>query len=376
MRSRWFHTPVLHTPVEGYEKKASWLELFYDLIFVAAFIQLGNALSKHPDIPGFLAFAGLFVPLWISWTGFSFYMNRYTVDDFVHRVIVFVQMFAVGGMAVSAPHLLDGHHKGFAFAYAIAQLLVTVMYIRTWKQAADGRAYSKYWGGVFALAGIVWFISIFIEPPWTYAFWAIGVALVFASPFSKQSRALTERFPIDHEHLSERYGLLAIIVLGESFVKVLTGLGEEGAALGTFFQASVLLILTCCIWWIYFDDVAGSHIRQERFTPIIWLYAHLPLQIAITASGVAIKKVVMIHSLTEPMKAEYRRLFAGTIGLTILSVTISGHGGTYGQTIYARHTYYPEDVQPGHQFVDNTSELPDGRIMIDYGMFHDTEPQP
>jgi inward rectifier potassium channel len=55
-------------------------------------------------------------------------------------------------------------------------------------------------------------------------------------------------------------------------------------------------------------------------------------------------------------------------------VTLIGHDGTYGQTVYARHVYYPEDVRVDHRFVDVMSQLPDGRFMIDYGKFHDTVP--
>lgn len=55
-------------------------------------------------------------------------------------------------------------------------------------------------------------------------------------------------------------------------------------------------------------------------------------------------------------------------------VTLIGHDGTYGQTVYARHVYYPEDVRIDHHFVDVISQLPDGRFMVDYGKFHDTVP--
>src|SRR5262245_29001972 len=100
MRSRWYHRPLLHTITT--EKRATWLELFYDLIFVAAFIQLGNGLSERVNALGFINFFGAFLPLWMVWTGFTFFNNRFTIDDFVHRLQVFLQMLAVGGIAISA----------------------------------------------------------------------------------------------------------------------------------------------------------------------------------------------------------------------------------------------------------------------------------
>jgi len=58
----------------------------------------------------------------------------------------------------------------------------------------------------------------------------------------------------------------------------------------------------------------------------------------------------------------------------MIIVTLMGHDGTYGQTTYGRYVYYPENVRLGHHFVDVTSRLDDGRLVIDYGKFHDTVP--
>jgi inward rectifier potassium channel len=55
--------------------------------------------------------------------------------------------------------------------------------------------------------------------------------------------------------------------------------------------------------------------------------------------------------------------------------TVMGHDGTYGQTVYARRTYYPEEIRVHHRFVDVLSRLADGRMQIDYGLFHDTVPE-
>jgi inward rectifier potassium channel len=61
-------------------------------------------------------------------------------------------------------------------------------------------------------------------------------------------------------------------------------------------------------------------------------------------------------------------------GDTILGfvVTLVGHDGTYGQTIYARHLYSSDDLRCNERFVDIISELDDGRLLVDYDRFHDT----
>lgn len=319
MRSRWFHVPHFHTAESG-EKKASWLELFYDLVFVAAFIQLGNELAHDFNLNRFLVFAGVFVPIWMAWTGFTYYANRFTVDDFTHRMLVFAQMFAVGGMAIFAPGVLRGEPERFALAYALAQALVGVLYYRSWRQLERGRDYSAYWGWVFGVGALAWAISVVVPSPTRYLLWAAGLGALLSSPFARRSRILNERYPIDFEHLSERYGLLTLIVLGESFVKVLAAVSVD-APLGTLGQAALTLLITCSVWWIYFDDVAGSHLKPGRILPAFWLFAHIPVQLGITATGVALKKAVDFH-LYDPAPYAYRWLLCGALAIAMLGVAL------------------------------------------------------
>ena len=44
------------------ERKVTWLELFYDLVYVATIIQMGNMLSHDISWLGFLKFIALFIP--------------------------------------------------------------------------------------------------------------------------------------------------------------------------------------------------------------------------------------------------------------------------------------------------------------------------
>ncbi len=324
MRSRWFHRPVLHTAAghhaEG--KRVTWLELFFDLIFVAGIIQLGDGLSEDVSLRGFGLFALHFTPLWLAWSGFTFYENRYNVDDFLHRTLVLLNMFALGAMAICSREAIAGEPMGFSLAWSAAMGLIAVMHLRSWIQDPDSRDYSRFWGGAFLISAALALASAFLPPPWTYGVWGVTVATVLVAPMSQVARAISERHPIDQEHLSERYGLLTIIVLGESFVKVLSYLTfEYGAEFGYLLKGFFALSLTCAVWWIYFDDVAGAEIKKQRGAWVVWLYGHLPLAMAITGLGVAVKKAVTF-SFEDPGTSYYVWLLAGTLAMTLLSVAL------------------------------------------------------
>jgi len=319
MRSRWLHAPYLHSPALGLPKRATWLELFYDLVFVAAFIQLGNGLAGDVSVSAVRTFAGTFLELWVAWTGFTFFVNRFTVDDFLHRSLVLVQMFAVAGMALAAPFALQGRPEALAVSTGVAQLLVSAMHLRAYVQVPEARDYARYWTLVFGVAGLGWLVSSVV--PHGVGAWlcAVSTAAVLVAPLSERSRVMTERLPIDFEHLGERYGLLTIIVLGESFVKVLGALAADTHGASLYVAGSEVLLLTCGIWWVYFDGVAGSEVRSGRGQWIVWLYGHIPLQLGIVLFGVAIKHALHF-AWNEPAEDRYRYLLAGSLALVYFAV--------------------------------------------------------
>jgi low temperature requirement protein LtrA len=323
MHSRWYHPPKLHLQRHGHEKKVGWLELFYDLIFVAGIIQLGDFLAANGGLGDFGLFALHFAPLWLAWTGFTFYANRFTVDDVVHRLLVILNMFAVGAMAIGSRAAMEGRPAVFALAYAASAAVLAIMYARTVQKDAEARDYSRYWGGVFAATGVLFAASAALPTPYGYFLWAAAMVLILAAPLSSVATSLQERHPLDMEHLAERFGLLTIIVLGESFVKVLSyltssGLGEQlGYQLKGFFNLGI----TCSLWWLYFDDIAGAQVKERRGHWMSWLFGHLPLALGLTAVGVAVKKAIKIE-LHEVPDEGTRWLLAGSLALVFISIAV------------------------------------------------------
>ena len=102
----------------------SWLELYFDLIFVVSIIQAGNLLSNDVSFHGLMRFSIVFTMLWWSWISTTTYFNTYVVDDVLHRLIVLTQMFVIGHMAILVGQGFSGHSGWFATAYAINRLLV------------------------------------------------------------------------------------------------------------------------------------------------------------------------------------------------------------------------------------------------------------
>jgi low temperature requirement protein LtrA len=110
------------------ERRATWLELFYDLGFVVTVSTLASRLSGDYSPVSALQFVGLFVPVWWAWVGHTIYATRFDTDDVTHRVCTFALMLAAAAMAVQIPYALEGGSAGFAAAYVGARLSLLVLY--------------------------------------------------------------------------------------------------------------------------------------------------------------------------------------------------------------------------------------------------------
>ena len=83
-------------------RRASWLELFFDLIFVAAVAQVGVPLGVDYTLHGLVRYGLMFLLIWWAWLGHTMYSTRFDADDIVQRLLTLLQIFAAAAMAAAA----------------------------------------------------------------------------------------------------------------------------------------------------------------------------------------------------------------------------------------------------------------------------------
>jgi low temperature requirement protein LtrA len=275
-------------------RRATWLELFYDLVFVVVIFQLAHNLEEDFSLYGFLGFLALFVPVWWSWIGAVFYATRFDTDDLGHRILVLLQMVGAAALAVNVSDGLGNNSVGFALSYAAIRIILVLEYIRAGKNNSFSPATPliRLYTRGFLCAAILWIISAFIPPPFRFILWGIGLAIDFATPFTA-GRRLYSQFAPHISHLPERMGLFTIIVLGESVLEVVVGVQNRGFDIYSMSMLGLGLSIPFSLWWLYFDSVDGAPIRALREKGRIglyslWLFGHFPLVVAITLLGVGL----------------------------------------------------------------------------------------
>ncbi|MEN8040957.1 MAG: low temperature requirement protein A [Actinomycetota bacterium] len=286
--------PRLQTLSEG-ERSATWLELFYDLVFVATVAMLGTRLAADTSVVGWLSYVGYFVLVWWLWASHTFYADRYDTDDLVYRFLAGAQMVAIAMLAASVSTGPSASTAVFATAYATARILLLLLYLRAYRFVPETKELVRGYLVGFGAGAAVWTLSIIVPEPARFWFWGIALAIDFATPFVV--RKAQAAAPLDVSHLPERFGLFIILVLGETIVAVAVGLSHVEWQMSTTIIGIAGVSMASALWWIHFDNVDGSVVRRKgggkAWRPTVWIYSHLPLAIGLAMVGVGIEHAIV-----------------------------------------------------------------------------------
>jgi low temperature requirement protein LtrA len=281
------------------ERSVSFLELFYDLSYVVIIAELAHILVKDLNLLSVFGFIGLFILVWWAWSNGTFYHELHGNNDLRTRIFTFSQMFALAGMAIFAHNALSVGYVGFAVSYAFFLLILGFLWMRTGVHDVTHRnIFRPYSLGFFATA-IVFIISAFTPIEISFYLWALGAAVSLLLPllFTRENKRIDK---VASEHakrirpsLVERFGLLTIIVLGEVIVAVVRAASHYevlniSQILITFFGLSIAVGM----WWVYFDFVSHKLPVQVQKWRYFWMYLHLPLTMAIAATGAGVLTVL------------------------------------------------------------------------------------
>ena len=278
------------TKLPNQEQRATWLELFFDLVFVTALDQLARRFGEDNSVRGFGVFALMFVAVWWAWVGNTLFAGRYGNEGRAYRWGTALQLLSVGGLALGVLGDLKDVGGFFSVLFVINRTILVGMYAAQVKDASSPEL-ARTQIRTFSLSTLIWLISVWLPPGWQQVAWGVAVGVdAVASLVSRRVQGQNLPHP---EHLPERVGLLTIISLGAIITEVVGGAGSQELTLTSQLPAGLSLLTTLALFKLYFDEardlpVLLAHRDGRVGTLLLWLYTHLPLTLALTALGVGI----------------------------------------------------------------------------------------
>ncbi|KAI8636482.1 bacterial low temperature requirement A protein-domain-containing protein [Parasitella parasitica] len=277
----------------GVEKAASWLELFYDLFFVATLTQFTH--SHHiTDWQSLGLYAQWFVITWWAWCASSLYTSRFDRDDVVHHIYKLIEMCAVIGMAGSSEYFLNS--SGYVYGYIALKAVLALEYFVVFVVALLAKSKSRIALAFYVFANLLsialWASSLSILEKETHRIlWYMGVlSEVLVNVVVRDDKALSWAA----SHLAERLGLLSLIVLGENLMGLVTLVSVAGNYLIIVVPNFIAVFIIFGFFFMYFEDFNKEIFLHNKYHQI-WVYLHFPLHLCQVAFGISLIDILKIY---------------------------------------------------------------------------------
>jgi len=319
---RWFwQPPRAHGEIEA-ERRVSFLELFYDLVYVVVISQAARELATSVSVRGYLEFLVVLGVVWVAWANGTLYYELHGREDGRTRTFVFIQMAILALLAVFTARAAGETGAAFGVVYIGFLAVMTWLWYTVRRQDRPEYMASTARYLVAMVASIAVFaVSTALPTDARLIVWALFSIgwLAFMLVFGWASRRAPVAGIVPTDAMVERFDLLIIIVLGEVVTGVVNGLGgadHDPATLGTGFAA---LMVGFGLWWIFFD-VGGRRLpRLDGLAVNAWMELHLPIALAIVGAGAAMVGLIEhAHAAAAPAATSW--LLAGSVALALIAL--------------------------------------------------------
>ncbi|OAK53189.1 low temperature requirement protein A [Rhodococcoides kyotonense] len=237
---------------------ASSLELFFDLVFVVAVsiasVQLHHALTEDHIAQGLVSYLMVFFAIWWAWMNFTWFATSFDTDDWLYRAMTVVQMAGVLVLAAGIePAFTDENYAVLVFGYVVMRIAMIAQWLRASRSPDHKTTALTYAFGIGGVQ-ILWILWLFVPGgPWQIVCFVALAAVEVSIPVVAERNGSTPWHP---HHITERYGLFTLILLGESLLAsanaIIEALHDETALAPLISIAVLTLVVTASLWWIYF----------------------------------------------------------------------------------------------------------------------------
>ena len=287
--------------------RVTYVELFFDLVFVFAVTQISHTLLAHFTLLGVLQVTLLFLAVWWVWVFTSWITNWLDPEQTPVRLLLFAMMLGGLVLSTSIPTAFDGRGLWFAIAYAAMQVGKTIfLWVATPLSRPRTRMNAIRITAWLSMSAIFWIAGGLAEGQLRLLLWAIALVIEYISPAVRfwipgyGSSAVAD-WVIEGGHMAERCALFVIIALGESVVVTGATFAELSWSTETVSAFVSVLAGSIAMWWIYFHkgaEAGSEEISRSsepgRLARLAYTYLHMPIVAGIIVSAVA-DELVMKH---------------------------------------------------------------------------------
>ncbi|TWJ20797.1 low temperature requirement protein LtrA [Micromonospora endolithica] len=313
--------------------RATFLELFFDLVFVFALTRISarafEDLSLKPGGgEGWGAVTGggktllLLLALWSVWQGTAWTTSRYDPRRGWLQLVVITALVCSMVMGVAIPRAFSGTGLAFAVAYVVAQVSRPVILLIALGPHPYRRLKARM-AIIFAASGVLWIVGALLPTNERVACWLTALAVEYVAvrlgyPVPGLGRSKISKWDIAGEHLAERYQQFFLVALGETILVAGFAYSKGPYHPDQTTAFALALATSIVLWRIYVQragQILGEAVANARHPATIGRSAadtHLVMVVGLTATAIGYELVVE-HPMDQPEPAWIALVVGGPV---------------------------------------------------------------
>lgn len=306
------------------ERKVSWLELFYDLVYAAAVSRLTSHLSHNPTWESLGSCFLFFSLVFWSWVNGSQYYDLHGSDGLRTRLMTFWQMLAVAAVAITMEDAFNGHHHAFSIAFAVIQVLITYLWWSVGLYDPSHRVFNKFYTLNYLIALGLIMVTLFTNYQIALVLYGIVLLLNLTPPLTGARtivRVMKERGDTftASPAIIERFGLFTIIVLAESIFGTVAGVASIADKQLLIWLGFMLAILISFLLWCIYFDMTSEQEAKKGYSYMQWfMFLHFPLLASFCVVGSCIN--IMLSDMGTMVHPVVQWMFCIAITIILFSI--------------------------------------------------------
>ena len=312
---QWWGAPRKFDEDYG-ERRVSWLELFYDLVYVIAIARVTHHLAAHISVDAFMEYAFLFVMIFWGWLNGSLYHDIHGNEGLRTRLLTLWQMMIIAAFAITIDQPEGVRYVNMTIVLMIMQLFITYIWWAVGFYDKSHRYYNRPYTIFYVISFVLMGVTLFVEPTWFKWILPLIVICNYVPPFISYVLMSRTTTTLDlSESMAERLGLFTIIVFGELVLGVVNGISAiEELHISAWVNFALAIAIVFSLWWLFFTLTSNQEVLSGFLNATILELLYIPSLIALGLIGVSFSSLFDSHHDPHEMETLFGYSISGFLG--------------------------------------------------------------
>lgn len=307
---------------EKVERKISWLELFYDLVYVIAISTITHYVAQQFSFDALLDYFYLFIIIFWGWLNGSMYHDLHGNEGLRTKLMTLWQMVIVSALVITLHSNTEHLLFNATIVLLIMQIYITYLWWSVGLYDKEHRRLNKPYTIIYLISFGLMFATLFVKQPYIRILFYITVVLNCSPPFvtylllKRKTNALSLS-----SSMTERLGLFTIIVFGEVVLGVINGvIAVHDLSALTWVQFVLSISIVFALWWLFFTIVSDRQCKDGLLNSSIFELLFIPTLIGLGMLGASFSDLFKYFNEPGTQSVWITKSFGFSISLFLLGI--------------------------------------------------------